>query len=444
MNVHLYNGEARYVFVVCTCLAKGIDKEKTLYITTAYPAKLFYIGLILLLGLVGLSACSNQSNQTPSQNNPIRIGTSISLSGDFSADGKALQQGYQLWQDAVNSRGGLLGRQVQFDFLKDDSTQAQVIKNYQKMISVNHDNLIVGPFSTGLTIAASSVAKRYNYAFVEGAGVAPKVFSRGFNDLFSVSLPATSYLRSFVDFILSLPQAQRPRTVAYTTSDDFFTQPQVDTARALLEKGGVKTSFYNVYPAATTNYNSIAQKIINSHPDVVILGTDGQSDCVAYMKMFKQQHFNPEAIIATAGPDQGDQFTKPLGGTQAVEGIFVPNNGWFPEVKNYQNDQFVSSYIAKYSGSVNDISADTVEAYSTMQVLEQAVVKINSVDNAKLIQELHSDTFNTIQGVVKFAEDGENTVAVAYLFQWRSGGLIVVYPNSTAQQNPQFPKHPWS
>ncbi len=415
-----------------------------MYNTMAYPAKLLYVGLILLLGLVGLSACSQQSSQTPSQSTtPIRIGASISLSGDFTADGQALQQGYQLWQDTINKQGGLLGRHVQFDFLKDNSTPAQVTANYQKMISVNHDDLVVGPFSTSLTIPASIVAKHYNYAFIEGAGTAPKVFSQGLNNLFSVSLPATSYLKSFVGYILSLPVAQRPRTVAYATSDDFFTQPQVDTAKTALEKGGVKTVLYDLYSADTTNYNPIAQKVINSHADVVILGTNSTTDSIAYMKAFKQQHFNPGAIIATAGPDQGDQFSGPLGGAKAVEGIFVPNGGWFPEVQNYQNDQFVSNYIAKYGGSASDIGADTVEAYSTMQVLEQAVTKTNSVDNAKLIQELRSDTFNTLQGPVKFAEDGENTVAVAFLFQWRSGQLIVVYPDSSAQEIPQYPKNPW-
>ncbi len=420
-----------------------------MYKNSVYFAKPFYTVFVVLLGLVALVACSQQSSSAPSgsgtpNTSPVKIGTSISLTGDFSADGKALQQGYQLWQDAVNKRGGLLGRQVQFDFVNDDSTKAQVTTNYQKMISVNHDDLVVGPFSSALTVPASIVAKRYNYAFVEGAGVAPAVFKQGFNNLFGVSLPVANYLQSFASFILSLSSSQRPHTVAYVSSDDIFTQPQVDTAKGLLEKGGLKTALYDIYPAETTDFTPIAQKVISAHPDVVILGTLAPGDCIDYVKSFKKQHFNTSALIATSCPDQVKQFTDPLGGPKAAEGVFVPNDGWFPEVKNYQNDQFVSDYLAKYGGSASDISSDTVQAYSTMQVLEQAVNKIKSLDNAKLIQELHSDTFTTLQGPVRFSADGQNTVGIAFLFQWLSGNLVVVYPNTSAQQIPQYPKQSWS
>lgn len=409
-----------------------------------YRNTYFYAGLIMLLSLLGMTGCSLFSPAPSLTGTPIKIGVSISRKGDFSADGKALQQGYQLWQNAVNSRGGLLGRPVQFDFLSDDSSADQVTANYQKMISVSHDDLVVGPFSTGLTIAASAVVNQYKYAFIEGAGVAPKVFQPQYNNLFSVSLSATSYLTSFVYFILSLPQAQRPKTIAYVSSDDFFTEPQIDTAKALLEASGERTVLYKIFPAdTTTDYTPFAAQIITAQPDVVILGTDGQQDSVAFMKTFEQQHFNPKAIIATAGPDQGSQFSGPLGGAHAAEGIFVPNGGWYPTVTNYQNDQFVKDYLAQYGGTAADISADTVEAYSVGQVLEQAVARVHSIDNTQLIQELHADTFNTLQGPVKFADDGENTVAVAFLFQWQKGHLIVAYPNYAAQENPEFPKPAW-
>lgn len=414
-----------------------------------YTQKILSFGLMLLISLVGLAACAqSDTTTTPPQfqnSTPIRIGASISLSGDFSEDGKALQRGYLLWQDAVNQRGGLLGRPVQFDFASDNSTPEQVTTNYQKLISQSHDDLVVGPFSTLLTVASSAVANRYNYAFLEGAGTAPHVFAANYNNLFSVSLPATSYLKSFVYYILSLPQKERPKTVAYASSDDFFTEPQIATARTLLEQGGVQTVLYDIWPGDTTkDYTPIANKVIQSHADVVILGTTGQQDCAALMQVLKKQNFNPHALIATAGPDQGGAFSGALGGPQSAEGIFVPNGGWFPEVTNYQNDEFVKAYLAKYGGKAADISADAVEAYSVGQVLEEAVTKIQSIDNAKLIQELHADTFNTLQGPVKFGSDGQNIVATAYLFQWQNGQTVVVYPNSSAQENPEYPKHPWS
>ncbi|GHO85141.1 amino acid ABC transporter substrate-binding protein [Dictyobacter formicarum] len=394
-----------------------------------------------------ISACdqSNASSATPSAQGPIKIGLTVSLSGDFSQDGKALQQGYQIWADYVNSHGGLLNRKVQLDILNDNSNKQQVISDYQKLINVNHDDLVLGPYSSSLTLAAAPVAKRYNYAFIEGAGVAPSIFDAKFSNLFSVSLSAKSYLTSFVFYLLSLPQAQRPKSIAYVTADDFFTQPQVDGAKAQLEKGGIQTAIYTVYPAETTDYAPIAQKAIATRPDVMILGTTGQDDSVALTKALIQQHFNPKAIIETAGPDQGSQFTGPLGGANRVEGVFVPNNGWFPGIKSYQNDAFTQAYTAKFGGTADAISADSVEAFAVGQVLQQAVEKIHSIDNTKLIQELHSgDTFNSIQGPVKFASDGQNTVAEPFLFQWQNGKLIPVYPANQAQANPEYPKKTWS
>jgi branched-chain amino acid transport system substrate-binding protein len=102
----------------------------------------------------------------------------------------------------------------------------------------------------------------------------------------------------------------------------------------------------------------------------------------------------------------------------------------------------VRAYLAQYGGSENDINADVAEAYSSGQVLEQAINKIHSIDNTKLIAELHSDVFNSVQGPAEFPSDlhGANSQALAYLFQWQNGNLIPVYPSSVAAQNPEFPK----
>jgi len=391
--------------------------------------------------LLACAGCGQGASGSQS-NSPIKIGISVSLSGDFSNDGKAILQGYQLWADSINKHGGLLGRQVQLDILSDASSSQQVVTNYQKLITVDQDDLVFGPFSTLLTKPASQIANRYNYAMLEGAGGGPSIFDRGLHNVFDVSLPVANNLDSFTKYILSLPASERPKTAAYATQDDPFTQPQVDRARHLLEQGGVQTVSYQVYPAETTDYTPIAAKVINSGAQVTVFGTF-LPDITAFIQAFKQQHYNPQVLIATAGPDQGDQFIKAVG-LKSTEGVFVPN-GWYPEAKNLGNADMVKAYLAKYGGTADAISADVAEAYSVGQVLEQAVNKIHSIDNTALIKELHSgDTFNSVQGPVKFDDSGQNSAAQAYLFQWQKGSFIPVYPPASATMSPEFPKPQWS
>src|SRR2546426_11365063 len=109
---------------------------------------------VLILALLVLSACGGSNTTTSSSNQPqppIKIGISLSLSGDFSADGKAFQQGYQLWADTVNSHGGGLGRQGQLDILSDASSTKQGVTKYQKLITVDHLGIVFWAFFTPLT-----------------------------------------------------------------------------------------------------------------------------------------------------------------------------------------------------------------------------------------------------------------------------------------------------
>ncbi len=395
---------------------------------------------VVVMALGGLSACAQDANNNDQA--PITIGISLSFSGDFKDDGLAMKQGYQLWADSVNKNGGLLGRPVKLIILDDQSNPDKVKANYTTLIKNDHVNLVFGPFSSLLTKQAAPVAQAAGYALIEGAGGGPSVFDPGWNTLFAVSLPVANNLTTFAYYILSLPQSMRPKTAAYATSDDPFTEPQLRVAEKLLVLGGIKT-VYDTNPAYSADKISgdavapFAEKVVQSHADVVLLGTL-LPDVKSYIKIFKKNHYTPRALIATAGPDLGQDFINAVGGVKNTEGVFVPN-GWYPQADNFQNAQMVQDYLAQYGGTANDINADVAEGYSVGQVLEQAVTKINSIDNAKLISELHSgEVFNTVQGSAQFDESGRNALGIAYLFQWQGGQLIPVYPSSVAVENPKL------
>ena len=212
--------------------------------------------------------------------------------------------------------------------------------------------------------------------------------------------------------------------VAYVTSDDPFTLPQVANARPFLEKGGIRTTLYEVYPAETTDLKPVARRPLPP------LRTPSSWEPLVWrtarlpLQYFKQQHFNPKIIVATAGPDQGADFLTAIGGVRGAEGMLVPNDGWFPNLHSFQNDQFLQAYKNKFGGTPADISSDSVQAFSTGQVLVQAVTQAKSLDNGALMNVLRAGTFQSLQGVVRFADDGENSLAIPFLFQWQKGELI--------------------
>lgn len=104
----------------------------------------------------------------------------------------------------------------------------------------------------------------------------------------------------------------------------------------------------------------------------------------------------------------------------------------------------VKAYLARYGGTADQMSADVAEAYAVGQVAYQAITKMKSLDPAKLLAELHSgETFQSVQGPVKFDDTGQNIAALAYLFQWQKGVFLPVYPVSVALASLEFPKPNW-
>lgn len=393
------------------------------------------------LGLALVSCGPTTGTATPFPGAPITIGVSVSLTGDFSSDGKSLVQGYDLWAQDINAKGGLLGHHVTMKYVDDASSTTQVVTNYQNLISSDKVDLVFGPYSSLLTIPASAVVDRLGYAFPEPAGGAPSVFNAGHKNLFFVQPAAIEdNLVSYTQWVLSLPADQRPTTAAYATEDDPFTQPQIDKARSLLEAAGVKTVYYHVYPAETTDFTPLALHVASSNADAVILGTQ-VPDAIAFVKTFITQHYNPKTLIETAGPDQGATFSDKLGAN--TEGIMVPA-GWTASSTAYGNPIFVSEFIAKYGGTAADMSADAAEAYSVGQVVDQAATKAGSIDNQKLIDAMHTGTYQTVQGPIGFDAIGKPTGGVGvFVEQWLNGSAVFVYPSSVAAGQPEYPKRSW-
>jgi branched-chain amino acid transport system substrate-binding protein len=404
------------------------------------------IAAATILAAVSVTACSITNSGTPNGNvsagpagTPIRVGFTVSLTGSFSADGQAVLKGYQLWANDVNANGGLLGRPVKLVYLNDKSDPNVAARDYTTLITQDRVDLTLGPFSSLLTTPAGQVAHKHGYALVEGSGGAPTVFGASLPNLFGVSAPVANQLEPFTKWVVSLPPGERPRSAAYVMVDDPFADPPVEAAHDTLVKAGINTVYDNSgQPGSTAKLlepnssgtvpvpvlTAAADKVVAANPQIVVIGSVDVPTVSGILNEFKQQHFNPKMIIATSGPDQGQDFLNAIGSSNA-NGIMVPD-GWYGGFPNGLSHVMVQEYIAKYGGTASDINADVAEAYSSGQVLADAVTNVG-LSNAKIIGFLHGlrQPLDTVQGPAQWAPyvahqpSGMNTKAVSFVFQWQ-------------------------
>jgi branched-chain amino acid transport system substrate-binding protein len=390
-------------------------------------------GAVTALTLAACGGGNASTASSTSNSKPIEVGISLPLTGQFSADGIATEHGYQLWQSDVNANGGLLGRPVQLKIVNDNSNPNTVTKDYTTLITQDHVDLTMAPFSTLLTASARPVAEKYHYALAAGSATGGLVFQKPDPYFFSISVPDATEMDPFASWVLSLGPGKRPTTAAYPMVNDPFADPPVIATEKTLSAHGIKTVYDNgnnpVTPNATdSNLAPIANAVAAKNPQLVVLGTVDVPSLLAFVKAFQADHFTPKIMIASSGPDQGEEFLHHIGPPNA-QAIMVPD-GWYGGEPNALSHVMVQDYIAKFGGTTNDINADVAEAYSAGETLAAAIKATGTLNNTTIERYLHTHTVQTVQGAATFNALGENTDAQhqAFIFQWQNSQFLQVLP----------------
>jgi branched-chain amino acid transport system substrate-binding protein len=202
--------------------------------------------------------------------------------------------------------------------------------------------------------------------------------------------------------------------------------------RSLLEQKGIKTVFKTIYPSESADVTPIVQKLASKKPDLIVGGTQS-TDAFAIVKALVQLRYNPKYLFLSNGPNDPAEFPSKVG-PKNVNGIFSTGD-WFANSPAPGNKQFVASYLKAYGGDRYTIDPTSAEAYAVGQVAEAAIKKVGAVDNKKIINVLHSGSWPTVEGVLRWNSIGEPQGS-DLLVQWVGGRLLPVYPKSVAAHAP--------
>jgi branched-chain amino acid transport system substrate-binding protein len=385
--------------------------------------------------VLGLAACGNDDGGSgEGSDDPIRIGTSLPLTGEFSQPGTAAQEGYEVWREMLNDDGGLLGRPVELVIKDDASNQNTIVADYNALISQDEVDLLLGTFSSLLNLPASAVAERNQMLYVEPAGGSPEMFSRGFEYLFfSQQATADKQGKLFAEYIVGLPEDQRPTTAAYPTIDDPFAAPNIEGIREILEAAGVETVYQETYAIDTRNFDTIVTAMQAADPDVVVHGAVFE-DGVGLVRSMLRAGFTPTYLYQTTAPSLGEQYAEAIG-AENTEGImFAISHA--PEAATPGNEEFVAKYDEMFGGLPPEDAAD---AFAAGQVLQAAVEAVGNIDDQKALADwLRENPVETILGDLAWNEDGSPN-GEFLIGQWQDGKVQFVLPEDVATTDAVVP-----
>ena len=377
---------------------------------------------------------------------PIRIGASLSRTGSFAVLGQNQQRGYQLCVKHTNEKGGVLGRRIELAVEDDQSQAATAVRTYEKLITQDKVDAILGPYSSPITEAVADVTEKHKMPMVAAGAATTSIFKKGRRFVFMIYSPSEVYLEGLVD----MAAKRGLKTVAIINEDTIFPKSTAQGTIELAKKKGLKVVFSEAYPKGHKDFSAILTKVRGANPDVLGAATYFE-DAVAITRQMKDLNVSPKMYGVTVGGDQ-PQFYQTLGkSAEFVYGaaqwepelVTLRAGGLIPISRRYPGArEFVESHNKEYPGA--PLSYHTGGGYGGCQVLVEAIKRAGSLDGEKLRAAILKLDFNTVYGGFKVDQDGFQISHKMVMFQWQDGKKVIVWPEDLAPGTPRFPTPPWN
>jgi branched-chain amino acid transport system substrate-binding protein len=364
---------------------------------------------------------------------PIKIGASMSVTGTYAKPGTYQKQGYDVCIDELNAKGGILGRKVELVIYDDQSNPATAVRLYEKLITEDKVDAVMGPYSSAVSEAVANVTEKYKKVMVAPLAATTSIFKKGRKYIFMVITPAENYLDGLID----MAAKRGLKTVAIIHEDTLFPKASAAGTAEAAKKKGMQVVLQEAYPKGNTDFSALLVKIKAANPDVIAAGTYFD-DAVAIVRQMKELNVNPKMFGLTVGGDL-PEFHDLL--KQNAEYIYGSTQ-WDESLPYPGQKEFLAAYKAKFKGQ--EPSYHTAAGYAGCLIYAEAVKKAGALDADKVRDQLLRMEIKTAFGDYKVEPDGFQIAHKMVMLQWQDGKRIVVWPDDLSNGKPRYPTPEWS
>jgi branched-chain amino acid transport system substrate-binding protein len=330
----------------------------------------------------------------------------------------------------MNEKGGVLGRELNLVVEDDRSEAATAVCIYEKLITQDKVDAVLGPYSSPILDAVADVVEKHRMPMVAGTGATSSIFKKGRKFVFMMLTPAELYFEGLID----MAAKRGLRTLAVINEETLFPKAAAQGAMSLAKKKGVQVVLAETYPKGTTDFAPILNKVQAANPDV--LAAPGYfDDGVAITRQLKELNVNPRMFGLATGVDL-QKFYEVLertgefvyGATQwEPELVTLRAGGLVPIARQYPGARgFVEAYKHEFAGA--DLSYHSASGYGGCQVLLEAIRRAGSLNGERVREAILKLDINTVFGAFKVEQNGLQIAHKALIFQWQDGKKVIVWP----------------
>jgi branched-chain amino acid transport system substrate-binding protein len=408
-----------------------------------HRAKFFQLAVYIILSISFITFPLPAYSQTKSaKTEKIRIGTAISLSGPYSAGAGMTQiPTYNMWVEEVNAKGGLLIKKlnkrvpVELITYDDKSDIGTAVKLVEKLILEDKVDLLLPPWGTAMHFAIAPVVNKYGYPVM-----GPTVSSENLREI-ALKVP-------YFFGILNMPREQGAaladlleelgvKRVALIYVADAYGIEWTGKVAPDLGIKKIDVVIFKSYPGDVKDLSPLLKTIKAADVDA-LLCMSYPGDTFLITKQAKELGLNPKVLylgVGVAFPVYKQMF----GGPNVIEGI-MGAGAWNPRVAYPGAKEYFERHVKRWK--IEPDRWASAFTYASLQILEQSIEKVGSIDRKKIRDTIATQTFPTVIGPVRF-EGGFNVQSPGEIGQWQKGEFEVVAAKEKRTAKPIFPKPSW-
>ncbi|MBJ6801973.1 amino acid ABC transporter substrate-binding protein [Geomonas propionica] len=386
------------------------------------------------------------------QRNFFKIGVITELSGDLVTGGNITKRGYDLWAQEVNAKGGIevQGKKypVKLVYADAQSNPAAGAAAAERLITQEKVDFILGPYSSGVTLAVAPVVDKYKIPMITGSAESPLIWKNKFKYTFGTIPPINFTGATSIKTLTEMKPA--PKTIAIIGSNDAFSKATAEAYKTAAEKAKLKIVKFSIVPSGQ-DMTPLLSAVRSMKPDVIAFGGHDEEH-VKFVKALKQIGYTPKALLMHCGITD-KAFIDAVG--KDGEQIFG-TTCWTGTAKTKSKVLWpnAAAYAAASQKAYNNPGDYTQGGCSAAGIAFQtALQKVGAkpgMDEAmrtKLIQALEQIDVQTFYGRVKFATSGEfyhaNVGLDPLTVQIQGGHVKTVGPKASVEAPAIYPMKEW-